>query len=640
MSGMRTKSQDIFFNTSQCIYDVIVLVETWLNSDFHDEEFFDARLFQVFRKDRDTMSTNNMRGGGVLVAVRRGIAAMRVNLPNDNSLLDQLCITISGQSNLTVVVSYIPPTSSYTVYNEHIQNVKQIAEECHQNELAIFGDFNLNTLLSINLCQINGFVNSLNRILDLIFISSNLQFDISKCEMPLSMPDMHHVALEIDFEFIMFRKISSSYCNYFYPDNCNFEILNQELLDYNWADAFNDKSVDDCYFYFVNKIQMHTNKYLRASNGKVHKLPWYTPGLKKLKNLRNKFYKLFKNYKDNVNYERYKYYSREFDYLNKFLYKQYLLDFQNRIKDNPKSFWQYIDSKKSFSEYPSSMHLGDIIVNDSVDLANLFATFFASNFNEEVHYDDSTSYLDLVDDCLDFGFIQINESDILDAIASLKASRKFDVDGLSAFLLQKLAISVCLPLRLIFNKSLQSGLFIDHDLKLFKCVNSLLDAIHLQCDLNSIVNWCEINHLSLNVRKCFYVCFSRRHSPMISEYYVTDNRVRQVSEILDLGIFFDSKLSFNAHIDYIMPKAYALLALIRRHSTEFQDPYVRKTLYTALVRTKLEYAQIVWSPSCSTHINRIERLQKKFVKFCLSSLNFTEPIPLYEHRSDFSLKDQ
>ncbi|XP_075163333.1 uncharacterized protein LOC142235966 [Haematobia irritans] len=81
-----------------------------------------------------------------------------------------------------------------------------------------------------------------------------------------------------------------------------------------------------------------------------------------------------------------------------------------------------------------------------------------------------------------------------------------------------------------------------------------------------------------------------------------------------------------------MPKAYALLALIRRHSTEFQDPYVRKTLYTALVRTKLEYAQIVWSPSCSTHINRIERLQKKFVKFCLSSLNFTEPIPLYEHR--------
>ncbi|XP_075167423.1 uncharacterized protein LOC142239520 [Haematobia irritans] len=579
------------------------------------------------------MSTNNKRGGGVLVAVRRGIAAMRVNLPNDNSLLDQLCITISGQSNLTVVVSYIPPTSSYTVYNEHIQNVKQIAEECHQNELAIFGDFNLN----------------------LIFISSNLQFDISKCEMPLSMPDMHHVALEIDFEFIMFRKISSSYCNYFYPDNCNFEILNQELLDYNWADAFNDKSVDDCYFYFVNKIQMHTNKYLRASNGKVHKLPWYTPGLKKLKNLRNKFYKLFKNYKDNVNYERYKYYSREFDYLNKFLYKQYLLDFQNRIKDNPKSFWQYIDSKKSFSEYPSSMHLGDIIVNDSVDLANLFATFFASNFNEEVHYDDSTSYLDLVDDCLDFGFIQINESDILDAIASLKASRKFDVDGLSAFLLQKLAISVCLPLRLIFNKSLQSGLFIDRwkisfvtpifksgnktdisnyrpisklsnvskvfehvmyryisaavkpilstyqhgfwigsylfnrvflvsidgvnsynyfaksgvpqgsvlgpllfnlfindlpesisfsntllyadDLKLFKCVNSLLDAIHLQCDLNSIVNWCEINHMSLNVRKCFYVCFSRRHSPMISEYYVTDNRVRQVSEILESAFF-------------------------------------------------------------------------------------------------------
>jgi len=50
---MRTNTQSVFMNTFNSDYDIIILVETWLNSNFSSNEFFDPKLFQVFRKDRD-----------------------------------------------------------------------------------------------------------------------------------------------------------------------------------------------------------------------------------------------------------------------------------------------------------------------------------------------------------------------------------------------------------------------------------------------------------------------------------------------------------------------------------------------------------------------------------------------------------
>lgn len=64
MSGMRTKTNAVRAATLQCDYDVYVLVETWLNSDFFDTEIFDLNLFTIYRKDRDPIKTGCLRGGG------------------------------------------------------------------------------------------------------------------------------------------------------------------------------------------------------------------------------------------------------------------------------------------------------------------------------------------------------------------------------------------------------------------------------------------------------------------------------------------------------------------------------------------------------------------------------------------------
>jgi hypothetical protein len=79
----------------------------------------------------------------------------------------------------------------------------------------------------------------------------------------------------------------------------------------------------------------------------------------------------------------------------------------------------------------------------------------------------------------------------------------------------------------------------------------------------------------------------------------------------------DSKVSSTGHIDVLVGRALAMLGFVNKLSCEFRDPYTLKALYVSLVRPKLEYASCVWRPFYGAHIDRIERVQRKFVRYAL-----------------------
>jgi len=68
----------------------------------------------------------------------------------------------------------------------------------------------------------------------------------------------------------------------------------------------------------------------------------------------------------------------------------------------------------------------------------------------------------------------------------------------------------------------------------------------------------------------------------------------------------DSKFKFAAHFDYIMSRAYATFGFLKRNASLFSDPYTILALYFAFVRSKLEYASLIWSPFTTTRGNRKE----------------------------------
>lgn len=154
----------------------------------------------------------------------------------------------------------------------------------------------------------------------------------------------------------------------------------------------------------------------------------------------------------------------------------------------------------------------------------------------------------------------------------------------------------------------------------------------LQHDLNKISEWCMVNGMSLNVKKC--VVMSLTHSPnkRTFDYVLNDVILERVAFMKDLGVIIDEKLSFKEHINMITRKSYQMLGFIFRCGKYFSHQSSLLILYNALVRNRLEYCSTVWNPIYDNSINQIERVQKKFTRMFYFKFNLEQPRPSYDIR--------
>lgn len=177
------------------------------------------------------------------------------------------------------------------------------------------------------------------------------------------------------------------------------------------------------------------------------------------------------------------------------------------------------------------------------------------------------------------------------------------------------------------------------DIKLFRVIKELSDAYLLQEDLYLFLEWCNNNGLILNINKCAVVSYTRNLRPILFDYTFEGITIQRVTSFKDLGVIFDQKLSFELHLNSIINKANSTLGFVKRFSKEFRDPYVIKSLYSTLVRPHLEYASQIWSPFYSSHISRIESIQKNFLRFALRHLPWNNHLILPPYRDRLKLID-
>lgn len=172
------------------------------------------------------------------------------------------------------------------------------------------------------------------------------------------------------------------------------------------------------------------------------------------------------------------------------------------------------------------------------------------------------------------------------------------------------------------------------DIKLFKIIKNESDSVSLQNDINVFSEWCSYNNLFLNVSKCQAMSFFRKKNPTCYNYSINQLILSKVETTCDLGVHFSQNLDFSLHIEKIVSKANSMLGFIKRWSKEFSCSLVTSSLYNTFVRPQLEYASTVWSPHYSIHVDRIESVQRKYVRFALSHLNWNDPnhLPPYCNR--------
>lgn len=163
-------------------------------------------------------------------------------------------------------------------------------------------------------------------------------------------------------------------------------------------------------------------------------------------------------------------------------------------------------------------------------------------------------------------------------------------------------------------------LFAD-DFKLFKKISGDDDCRMLQEDISSVSSWLSNIKLSFHPNKCEVMSITRKTSIIHRKYCINNIELKRVSVKKDLGVTFQTNLKFNEHLNNILSSSNSTLGLVLRHAKFFSDVDTVITLYTALVRSKLEYAAIIWAPKQQCHIKKLEQTQARFVRALFLKLN-------------------
>ena len=232
---------------------------------------------------------------------------------------------------------------------------------------------------------------------------------------------------------------------------------------------------------------------------------------KELRCARNKVNRLRKKYKAHSNASGkliLKKARSEFKKLHRLKFRQYINGVEQKIIEEPKNFWSFINSKRGTLGYPRFMKLLDHESECTQDITEMFSTFFSSNFlppstNLTVEGSDNVH-----PDFGNLGSIRLSVDLIFEYLSNLKHNQSPGPDSVPAVILRKCAQSLAIPFELLFNRSLEVGYFPD-------CwKTSHVIPIHKNGDRSLVDNYRPISILSATPK--FFECMVR--DIMIKEF--------------------------------------------------------------------------------------------------------------------------
>jgi len=111
----------------------------------------------------------------------------------------------------------------------------------------------------------------------------------------------------------------------------------------------------------------------------------------------------------------------------------------------------------------------------------------------------------------------------------------------------------------------------------------------------------------------------------------SDIALEKLSNIVDLGVNFDDKLSFKDHITDKTNKAYGVLGIKRNFDNLSTDAFLM--LYKSIVWSHLEYAASLWNPNRKGDIKRLEKVQMRATKLVnnVKHLSYENRLKNYLH---------
>ena len=148
-------------------------------------------------------------------------------------------------------------------------------------------------------------------------------------------------------------------------------------------------------------------------------------------------------------------------------------------------------------------------------------------------------------------------------------------------------------------------LFADDSI-VYREIRSPADHQILQTDIQMLTDWSKKWQMNFNTSKCHLLTITHKPKPSEFTYTISNQPISRVNSHPYLGVTIDAKLSWSKHIQGTASKSAKTLGLLKR-TLYPAKPKVRQAAYNMLVRPKLEYGSIAWSPHTQNNIDTLEK---------------------------------
>ena len=171
----------------------------------------------------------------------------------------------------------------------------------------------------------------------------------------------------------------------------------------------------------------------------------------------------------------------------------------------------------------------------------------------------------------------------------------------------------------------KSSLFAD-DSCIFKSGRNLdqLES-NIQKNLTAIEKWCNEWGFRLSTEKTVAVLFTNRQVDNQVKLRINNNAIKIEKSAKFLGVIFDSKLTWNQHVQYIQDKCKKRLNLMRSISGQTWGASKKTllTIYRSLIRSILDYGCIVYDSISEANKKKLDSIQYQALKIATGAITGT-----------------
>lgn len=495
--GICTKQNIVYPALLSSDYDIVVFTETWLTCNHSTNEFFPDK-FDTYRCDRKA----GKKGGGVSISLNRELSEYEQVIFEKDEGLEYVCVKIKNGPFFTFIYAlYVPPITANdflgcNIYERHIGNLESI----NRNDGDIFvlvGDFNLPkikwafinddemdnmflmpydfpnnlsssivmSILSEGLCQLNSVENIAGNILDLFFTSDPGDMKLIEQENAISLPiDNYHTTFVVEMSLVCPSVIvkPGAFQTYDFK-NAPCDLISDYFLSVDFDSSFNGSDINDSIDFFYGVVGGACENFIDkiSIDSKKKSFPWENDfELRNLKNRRRKYKKRMQTVADFETEQRYKRICSDYDNRYKLVYSKYIMKTQEKMKENPRKFWELVDIKRANRAIPDELVYNDKIAKTAKDCSSLFAQFFNSVYRSSNRSLEEIN--NLISNCNNEERYQVVEDDeILQVLLRIKVNKGKGPDLFPPLIYKNCAIALTRPIKLLIEKSLNVGYFPD-----------------------------------------------------------------------------------------------------------------------------------------------------------------------------------